>query len=142
MAAALDGTLEVKNSESIKDHIKSLVVLFGSTDRLVNESESSSWGRSKRKKYTDETPIVEISAEELFVIPESYIEAKKKWDENVTQIEQDLHELEGVKDTVLLKVNVGSDKALEGIIAQADTLATLDLVNRQLSSGVDKLLKS
>jgi hypothetical protein len=137
VAAALDGSLQVRDAATIKDHVRQIVLSLGQGDALIRY-ESSSYGR---RKYLDDTHVVTIKADELFIFPQVYLDELEKWHANERLVQDDLQKLRGTKDTVLLKVNIGSDKALEDVIAQADSLATLDLVNRQLTAATTKALE-
>lgn len=135
-AAALAGTLQMQSVDSLKSYIEDKVKTSGPDDALVSAVEEDGY-RSNRSRHrsTSDSHQVTVEAERLFVLPDEYATALEAWKVNESQVEADLEALEGVKSTVLLKVNIGSDKALESIIAQADSLGTLDLVNRQLTGG-------
>lgn len=139
VAAAMENTLVVKGVESIKAHIRQMVIQFGPNDRLITY-EAGGYGR--RKNYGEDEFCVTIKASELFEFPAAYIADYEKWRENEREIQEKLAALEGIKSTVLLKVNIGSDKALEDVIAQADSLATLDLVNKKLTAHTPKALST
>jgi hypothetical protein len=139
VAAALSGTLQVHSADEIAAYVKEVVTTQGKDKILVTYKDKSS--RYYDDDYSrDGKHTVTLEAERVFVIPEEYGKRLIEWEENEKQIKAELDHLEGIKDTVLLKVNIGSDKALEEIITQADSLATLDLINKQISGGGQKQL--
>lgn len=143
VALAMRGELEIKPGNEIAAYVQKRVLELGKDDALVSFEEGESNRRWDRKKgryvYSSGPPEgrheVTLDAEQIFEIPQEYLDRLEAWEENEKAIAADLERLEGVRDTVLLKVNIGSDKALESVIAQADSLASLDLVNRQLTAG-------
>jgi len=140
VALAMRGELKIKSTEEIGAYVQKRVLEMGKDDALVSFEDESGrrWDR-KLGRYVyvpaSGSHSVTLEAEQIFWIPQDYLDRLAAWEENEKQIEADLEALANVRDTVLLKVNIGSDRALESVIAQADSLATLDLVNKQLTAG-------
>lgn len=136
VAAALQGDLKMQPSESIIAKIRDRLVDSGKDGILVTFESSS-----RRRHWNDDSEDLDgkhkvtLVAEDVFIVPAEYEQKLVDWRANEEQIAADLKRLEGIKETVMLKVNIGSDKALEDVISQADSLATLDLVNRKLTAG-------
>jgi len=125
IAAFLDNSIKFQDIEKLKEKMRAMVLRFGSGDVLI---KTNGWSRNYNKRG-DTT--VEINAEDLFVYPESYEKAWDEWYENKIAIDKAVEKLEAEKDTILLKIQIGSNAALDKIITQVDNIADLNIMNAQ-----------
>ena len=91
IAAFLDGTVKFNDINILKEKMRLAVLKQGSSDTLIKEHDEYSYNyNSRNNKKNDKPHTVEISAEDLFVVPAAYtkahneyVSAKKKIDDSV-----------------------------------------------------------
>jgi hypothetical protein len=125
VAAFLDNSIQFNDIEKLKIKMRKEVLKFGASERLVTESRDK-WGGAKKDKNT-----CEVIAEDLFIIPESYKIALAEYEAHEKDIEDKVDQLEAQKDTILLKIQIGSNQVLDKLITQVDNLADLNIMNSQ-----------
>lgn len=131
VAAILDGSFEVQPFEHIRERIRGRALELGAGETLTESSDK--WIRSRRHRDDDdEEDEVKLAVDDVLVLPPAYIEARAKYEAELKEWEQKLNQIEAIKTTLLLKVNIGSNETLGKLIAQADNLADLNLINNQL----------
>jgi hypothetical protein len=127
IAAILDGSIELQPFESIQRHVKELVLRLGPSDALVNR---------RRDRWHDEDTAIEneitLDAEQLFILPGRYREALAEYEIARADWERRADEAEAVKETLILKIQIGSDAVLNRLIEQVDNLHDLQVVNSRL----------
>jgi hypothetical protein len=127
----LTGTVKMKSNDLILKYITDRANSLESDKNLVEKEETSyRRGRWTNKVTMEEYIKIEITA--LFEIPQSYTEAYDKYLKIKTEAEEKIAKLEAIKNTILLKVNVGSDKSLIALVDQIDNVADLNLMNDTL----------
>ena len=127
IAAFLDNTIQFNNIEALKEKMRNTVLKMGHSDRLIKEEDE--WGSRRNKSKTKH--ICEVIASDLFIIPESYKKALAEYESDKAEIERQINELEAQKDTILLKIQIGSNQVLDKLITQVDNLADLNIMNSQ-----------
>lgn len=132
IAAFLDNSIQFNDIEKLKEKMRATVLKMGSSDILI-KSESDHWrNRSSAKK---EKHTCEVAAEDLFVIPEAYKSALAEYEKAKQEIEKKVEELEASRDTILLKIQIGSNQVLDKLVTQVDNLADLNIMNNQFLLG-------
>ena len=137
VAEALAGTLKLQPAETVMQFVVEQIKSAGPAEVLVQYHDpeySNRWDNSRRLKKPGGYKLT-VPVEALFIYPQEYLDAIKIWKEQEELIEAELAELEALRDALLLKINIGSGQVLADIIAQADKLPTLDLINKQISSS-------
>jgi hypothetical protein len=124
VAAFLDNSIQFNDIERLKVKMRETVLRYGASDKLIKEKDD--W-RTERKGDN----ICEIVAEDLFIIPESYKKALAEYQSEKDKQQQDIDQLEAQKDTILLKIQIGSNQVLDKLITQVDNLADLNIMNSQ-----------
>lgn len=127
VAAILDGSFQLQEVDDIKAAIKTKVLELGPSDALI---ESSSY--SYRKRKDEDEDIVSLRADLLFVLPDGYAEARSAYDTALVEWQAQLDQLEQYKETIILKIQIGSPQVLAKLIEQVDNLADLNIVNANL----------
>ena len=122
VAAFMDGSIRMKKLGDIGAYLRERVL---SGD---NEVIDNGYSRHRDK----EVDMVKLPFDQLFETPPTYIEALAKWQKHDDELEAKLATLTAQRDTINMKVNIGSDKALASLIAEADNLTDLTLVNNKL----------
>jgi hypothetical protein len=132
IAAFLDGSVKFNDIEELKKKIRARVLKMGADKQLIESKD--------RRGYDwddDDTEapnhIVKLKAEELFVVPEAYLEALKEYENIRNKIQSEIASLGAQHDTVTLKIQVGSTKALDKLVEEVDNLADLSIINSQLT---------
>ena len=127
VAAFLDNSIQFNDIEKLKIKMRENVLRFGAYDKLIKESKDR-WENAGVNKDKD---TCEIIAEDLFIIPESYKVALAEYEAYKKDIQDKINELEAQKDTILLKIQIGSNQILDKLITQVDNLADLNIMNSQ-----------
>lgn len=129
VAACLDDSLELTDSETLRSRIKEMVLKFGQSDRLIDEGDDYSYRSRKR----DNQPVNKISleAEHIFIFPKAYEIALKEYEKKKSEIEKKVELLEAQKNTLVMKVQIGSNTALDKLVLEVDNLGDLSLMNKQ-----------
>jgi hypothetical protein len=141
VAAFLDGSIQFGDMEVLKQKMRDEVVRYGTKNRLVSEEyDEDAWGSRRNRK--EGKNVVQIKAEDLFVIPEAYLVALQEYLDETKRIDKQIEQLEAAQKTVVLKLQIGSDKVLSKLIEQADNLADINILNNHLaiSAGNQNLL--
>ena len=131
IAAFLDGTIKFQNMEQFKKKFIERVKAYSSNESLC-ESVENNYSYRNRKSLRETTHVTTVPTEELFVLPKAYLEALKKYTDACERIDSKLNLLEQHKETIDIKINLGSNTHLQSMIEQADNLASLHIVNAQL----------
>jgi hypothetical protein len=127
VAAFLDGSIEFNDIEKLKTKMKETVLRYGASDKLIQESRDM-WDNSGAYKNKNTCKVI---AEDLFIIPESYKKALAEYQESQNIIQEKVDQLEAQRDTILLKIQIGSNQVLDKLITQVDNLADLNIMNSQ-----------
>ena len=126
VAAFLDNSIEFNDIEKLKVKMRETVLKYGASDKLVSEKVDR-WGSNANKDKN----TCEIVAEDLFVIPESYKSALAEYEAYKKDIQDKVEQLEAQRDTILLKIQIGSNQVLDKLVTQVDNLADLNIMNSQ-----------
>ncbi len=128
IAAVLDGSLQLRPADHMKAVIKKRVL-------KMSEKDNSMFGSSRRAgRYDDDDDdqIFEISPKDFFELPEDYLKAWKEYEVALREYNKWSKDLSAMRDTLVLKIQIGSDKILDKLIEEADNLADLSLMQTQL----------
>lgn len=127
VAACLDDSIQLCDVEGLKKKIRERVLKFGKDELLVKENDE--W---RRRNSNNE---VTLKAEDLFVIPEAYKKALAEYQAKKAQLDKRIEELEAQKNTIIMKIQIGSNAVLDKLVLQIDSLGDLNLMNSQLQLG-------
>jgi hypothetical protein len=134
IAAFLDGSVKFNDIDILKKKIRDRVLKMGSESQFIES-------KNKRGYDWDDddddapTHTVMLNAEELFIVPEAYLVALREYEAAKEKVTSALANLSAQHDTVTLKIQVGSSKALDKLVEQVDNLADLTIINSQLTLG-------
>ncbi len=127
VAAFLDGTIQFNDIDALKEKMRKMVLQYGASDRLVKESRDR-WDNSGAYKNKN---TCEVITEDLFIIPDAYKKELEEYEANQKIAEDKINELEAQRDTILLKIQIGSNQVLDKLVTQVDNLADLNIMNSQ-----------
>lgn len=134
VAAFLDDSVKFQPIAALKGKVKEMVLRLGSGDLLVKTTENAR--RWHRGRYIgtgeDNVNTVELQAEDIFVVPAAYTAALKEYEAHKQAVEKEMKVLEAAKDTILLKIQIGSNEVLDRLVTQVDNMADLNIMNTQL----------
>lgn len=129
VASILDGTFKVKDSDAIRKAIHERVLSLGKAESLLSDS-ADTWGR---RLHQDEDDVIQgsikVPAKILFDLPPRYEEEKKKYDEEMERWLERRRLLESSFEAMKIKIQLGSNAALQPLIDQADSLCSLSLTD-------------
>lgn len=135
IGAFLDGSIKILDSKRIKDNLKKYVKALGSKE-LIKDS-STNYRRYKNSWDYDnddeEDEMMMVVPSHIMEIPKTYIEATKEYTEKRDAARKAINALRTQRDTLVLKINIGSNQILDKLIMQVDSLGDLDLFSNQLS---------
>ncbi len=124
IAAFLDNTIEFNDIARLKELMRDTVLKMGHGDSLIQEG--SDWRRKSDDTY------VKIKPHDLFVIPAAYHKAVEEYEKVKNDLQKKINALNSQADTIVMKLKIGSAKALETLISQVDNIADLDMMNNTL----------
>jgi len=129
VAAFLDNSIQFNDIDLLKTKMRSMVLKFGVGDKLVRESREKYYSNDEKAFRNKDT--CEIIAEDLFIIPQAYLDALADYEAQESEIKSKIEQLEAQKDTILLKIQIGSNQVLDKLVTQVDNLADLNIMNTQ-----------
>jgi len=139
IAAILDGTAQMKPQDEVARHIRARVRDLGKDESFV--SPGREWGR--RMDDDDEhREFVNVPVLIMFEPPAQYAEKYRQYEEALQKWQDAMKALDASIAAMRIKVQVGSDKALETLVDQADQLCAMSLTvsSKLLSSKPAKEL--
>ena len=125
ISAFLDGSIQLNDIDKLKEKTRQRVLKMSSNDVLIKESRDN-WQKSTV------TNRIEISAEDLFIMPESFNDELAKVRAHNQKIKEEIDSLEGILNTIIMKIQIGTDKHLAPLIEDVENIGDLRLVNQQL----------
>lgn len=133
IAAILDGSFVMRAPAEVRALLVECVRSLGKSEALLEEG--SSW-RSRRE---DGVPSISLPALTLFEMPVPYAKAHAAYGEALRAWTAEKDALEASIGAMRIKVQIGSDKALEALVEQADKLCSMSLTasNRLLLGNSD-----
>lgn len=126
VASFLDDTIQFADIEILKKKIRERVLRFGVNELLIEREDE--WGRNKKNNRN----IVKIIAEEIFVIPQGYLDALDEYNRINDEAQNKIKTLDAMKSTIILKLQISSNTKLQSLIDEVDNMTDLSLVNNQL----------
>jgi len=132
IACFLDNTIEFQDLSPLKDKIRERVLKMGREDVLIEENNDENNWYSGRRKNKESKNYTKLIAEEIFVIPETYKEAFKEYQDKTAEIDDKIKTLNAQLKTIVMKIQIGSATTLDKLIAQVDNMADLNIINNQL----------
>jgi hypothetical protein len=125
VAAILDNSIQLKPLDEIKKSIREKVLSLGIGDSLTNKP--SAWGRSNESNHE-----VTLKADIVFIYPKAYLQAYEEFQRKKKEITDKIAKLYAQKETLLLKVNIGSNQTLDRLIDEVDNMIDISLMNNKL----------
>jgi len=126
VAAFLDNSIEFADMTILKQKMRERVIASGTDNSLIHVSDL--WG-NRRDRVTSKT--VYIPAEEIFVIPQNYKDAWNEFNEIRKDVQRRVDDLYAQKETIIMKIQIGSNENLQKLITQVDNLVDLNIMNSQ-----------
>lgn len=125
IAAILDGSAVMRPLVEVRDAIRERVRDLGKGETLISSSERRRWGRGSDDE--EDAQNINIPALLLFEEPPAYAEKRAAYLEALEKWKVEAEILESAAGAMKIKVQVGSDKAMEVLVDQADKLCTMSL---------------
>jgi hypothetical protein len=129
IAAILDGSFVMRDPSLVRDSLRERVRNLGKSESLL--------GTRSRYGETNDDNTVTLPAGLLFEMPAGYAKALADYKTAHAEWSSEMDALEASIGAMRIKVQIGSDKALEALVAQADKLCSMSLTasNRLLLSS-------
>lgn len=129
VAAFLDNSIQIRTPEEIKEDVKARVLQLGPGETFVDGRRNRDvWGR--RSNIQD--GMIELPAEVLFDIPQNYRDAHAEYKEKYARWKEERDKVISTTETLVMKIQLGSNQVLDKLIAQADDLAEISLISSTL----------
>jgi len=125
IAAILDGSFVLHPPELIRASILKRVRDLGKSDTLV--TSESQWNRSTDTGTTSD--MISLPAQIMFKLPPDYAVELERYEAAKAQWDAECIALESSISAMRIKVQIGSDKALNALVEQADSLCTMSLAD-------------
>lgn len=127
IAAFLDGSIQFNDIDKLKQKMRKSVIKMGKGVNLVETSSNSSMWQNK-----EETAYVKVLAEDIFILPQSYLDELKVYQKEDQKITDQIAQLSAQLNTIEIKITLGSNGALDKLIGEADNLGEISLINSKL----------
>lgn len=136
IAAFLDNSIKFQDIAPLQKKLRERVIKMGKSDVLIEEDDEDDWryNRRNRKKSNH----VKLIAEDIFVIPETYLKALKEYQDKENEIDEKIKTLQAQAKTIEMKIQIGSPDALNKLVTEIDNLVDLQLVNSKFLLGDSK----
>lgn len=121
VAAFLDGSIKFNDVDQLKQKMTQRVRRYGEGMRVCDGNDD-----------------VNVKAEELFIIPNAYEESVQEYYRIKKDVEKQISDLTTMKDTLMIKIQVGSNEALTILVNDIDTMGgqlNLNFANSLLISN-------
>lgn len=122
IAAILDGSFRMKSPEALRDCLTERVRKLGKSESLIQTAER--YGRRRSRQDADED-MVNVPATVLFEMPEAYQQSLDAFEAAHREWQGRVKKLEASIQAMRIKVQIGSDKALETLVQEVDTLCSI-----------------
>jgi len=122
IAAILDGSFVMRDQKDVRKALVERVRDLGKDESLVERGY-----RSRRLTDDEEEDAVSIPVSVIFELPAGYLVEFKKYEAALAAWESSVAALEAAFNAMKIKVQLGSDAALESLVAQADQLCAMSL---------------
>jgi hypothetical protein len=133
VAAVLDGTIQYKSIDVLRNSVKRAVLALGPSDTFVQYADR--WHR-KRRVDDEEAPTLTMAPDVIFVYPRAYLEAEEEYEQKREEYQEAVATLENLRDTIVMKIQIGSNEVLDRLIRDVDNMGDLRVINTQLLLGV------
>lgn len=133
VAAVLDGTIKYKSIAVLSSCVKKAVLALGPSDTFIKRE--SRWGSYDND---DEEPVLSMNPNVIFEYPKAYIEAEEEYKRLRDAYEAACEELANLRDTIIMKIQIGSNEVLSRIIQDVDNMGDLRIINTNLMLGEPK----
>lgn len=130
IAAILDNSIQYADINNLKEKVRQLVLSLGNGDDLIGTADR--YSRRHNYDLEDKNYVIQLKAEDIFILPSTYLEARKEYEEKREIYTQQIKQLESFRDTIIMKIQLGSNKILEKLINDVDNMADLKIVNQHL----------
>jgi hypothetical protein len=129
IAAVLDGSFAMRDPAHVRDAIRERVQNLGKDESLIGS-------RSRYGERLDDATVT-LPAVLLFEMPAGYAKALADYEEAHRAWAEEAKALNASIMAMRLKVQIGSDKSLDALVQQADTLCSMSLTasNKLLLAG-------
>lgn len=121
IAAILDGSAVMRSPKELQKEIREMVRDLGKSSSLT--TSSSGYG----SRRDDDEEHISLPALILFDPPPAYSEKLAAHEAAMKSWEEELRSLEASINAMRIKVQVGSDQALEALVEQADNICRMSL---------------
>jgi hypothetical protein len=119
IAAVLDGSFVMHDQSLVRDALRERVRNLGKDESLL--SSRSRW------REDDESNVVTLPADLLFELPGGYAKALEEYEVALSKWTEEMEALDAAMGAMRIKVQIGSDKALEALVDQADKICSMSL---------------
>jgi hypothetical protein len=124
-AAILDGSFGMKSHDAIREAIRQRVRDLGKGETLVSDD---GFGRRRHSRSEDDSEeSVTLPALLLFDEPPEYAVARRSYETKHEAWQKSKEKLDASYEAMKIKIQIGSDEALENLIDQADKLCSMSL---------------
>jgi len=122
IASIMDGSFNMKSEDDVRKAMAQRVRDLGKDDCFVKS------GVTRRVFHDDdECDSVVVPVDVLFEYPPAYAVELAKYEEELEKWKAEAEALDVAINAMRIKVQIGSDKALEVLIEQADQLCSMSL---------------
>src|SRR5690348_9991797 len=100
VAAFLDNSIEFADLSGLKDKIRNRVLRMSQSDVLIEEDNEDNYHYNRRSR-SEKGNFVKLVAEEVFIIPQGYLDAMKEYRDKTNSLEGKIKELRAQAQTII-----------------------------------------
>ena len=123
VAAFLDDSIQFADIKELKVKIRKRVLAMSKNDVLIEETEN--WRNQKSSQSLSLDPA------DLFIIPDNYKKALAEYQMKKAKIQEQVKQIEAHRNTIIMKIQIGSNEVLDKLVTQVDNMADLNIMNNQ-----------
>lgn len=119
----MQGTLKLKSENEILGIIK---------ERAINAREGSDWLTRSRSGWGSEKGRVALDADEIFILPNSFVEKRNQVDLHNAEIQKTINKMRAELNTLEMRIQLASDKTLQKMIGEVDDMGDISLIDTKI----------
>lgn len=150
IAEILNGKIKFEDHAQLKKYLVDEVRKMGAKTELISESseDQDDWSYRRNRRGSKREPrniddiTLTVPAARVFKVPVLYKAEMEKYLNKRKEIEDKIDALTKQKEIIVMKVQIGSDAALQNLIMEVDTTnLTLNYINQKLivTAGESKI---
>lgn len=117
----MSGRFELQSTE----HIKAVI-----TKKALDAKAGEGW--MNKDRWGSNSTVISFNPKDIFIIPESFNELKKKVEETNHKIQEEINQINIQSESLIVRIQLASDKTLQTMINEVDDMGNISLMDDKL----------